>query len=138
MEGAFMNILTPFQERTDQPLWHLDPELALVDTVLTCHPEMLDLVKDDILALGKNNGLGRQDSPSVEQVVRAAIYKEIKGLSYEDLEYHQHGAHISGEGVDKNWGGWHPSFKEGIQWIQHRSPNFWWNMLPSSPRSGLA
>ena len=90
-----MNILTPFQERTDQPLWHLDPELALVDTVLTCHPEMLDLVKDDILALGKNNGLGRQDSPSVEQVVRAAIYKEIKGLSYEDLEYHQHDSKIA-------------------------------------------
>ena len=27
--------------------------------------------------------------PSVEQIVRAAIYKELKGLEYRELEYHQ-------------------------------------------------
>ncbi len=91
-----MKILTPFQDKTNQPLWHLDPELALFDTILTQYPEMIDLVKDDVLALSKQNGLGRQDSPSVEQIVRAAIYKEVKGLSYHDLEYHQYDSKIGG------------------------------------------
>ncbi len=90
-----MNVLTPFQDKTNQSLWHLDPELALFDPVLETHPEVVDLVKDDVLAVGKNNGLGRQDSPSVEQVVRAAIYKEVKGLSYPQLEYHQYDSKIA-------------------------------------------
>jgi len=32
---------------------------------------------------------GRQDMPSVEQIVHAAIYKEMKGLDYRELEYAQ-------------------------------------------------
>lgn len=90
-----MNIVTSFHAKTNQPTWHLDPELALCETVLTQCPEVLDLVKDDVLALGKNNGLGRQDSPSVEQVIRAAIYKEVKGLTYQELAYHQYDSKIA-------------------------------------------
>jgi IS5 family transposase len=90
-----MNMLTSFQAKTNQPLWHLDPELALCETVLTQCPEVLDLVKDDVLALGTQNNLGRHDSPSVEQIVRAAIYKEVKGLTYQELEYHQYDSKIA-------------------------------------------
>jgi IS5 family transposase len=79
----------------EQPNWHRDPELALFDTIIHQHPEVLDPVTPDVLALGKNSQWGRQDSPSVEQVVRAAIYKEIKGLSYEQLEYHQYDSKIA-------------------------------------------
>jgi transposase, IS5 family len=89
-----MRVLSELQLKFSQPRWHLDPELAIFDTVLQLHPELLDLVKDKVLALGKQNGLGRQDSPSVEQVVRAAIYKELKGLSYAELEYHQYDSKI--------------------------------------------
>jgi IS5 family transposase len=89
-----MKVLTDLQLKFSQPQWLLDPELAIFDTVLQLHPELLDLVKDEVLAVGKQNGLGRQDSPSVEQVVRAAIYKEIKGLSYAELEYHQYDSKI--------------------------------------------
>jgi IS5 family transposase len=89
-----MQIFTPFQDKLNRPLWHLDPELALFDTILVTQPQILALVKDDVLGVGKNNGLGRQDSPSVEQVLRAAIYKEVKGLSYEQLEYHQYDSKI--------------------------------------------
>jgi ribulose 1,5-bisphosphate carboxylase large subunit-like protein len=32
--------------------------------------------------------------PSVEQIVRAAIYKELKGLDYRELEYHQSDSRI--------------------------------------------
>jgi len=90
-----MTILTSFHAKTNQPVWHLDPELALCETVLTQCPEVIDLVKEDVLALGKQNGLGRQDSPSVEQVVRAALYKEVKGLTYKELEYHQYDSKIA-------------------------------------------
>lgn len=89
-----MRVLSELQLKFNQPQWHLDPELAIFDTVLRLHPELLDLVKDEVLALGKQNGLGRQDSPTVEQVVRAAIYKEVKGLSYADLEYQQYDSKI--------------------------------------------
>jgi IS5 family transposase len=89
-----MRVLSELQFKFSQPQWYLDPELAIFDTVLHLHPELLELVKDEVLAVGKQNGLGRQDSPTVEQVVRAAIYKEIKGLSYAELEYHQYDSKI--------------------------------------------
>lgn len=89
-----MRVLSELQLKFSHPQWHLDPELAMFDTVLELHPELLDIVKDEILAVGRQTGLGRQDSPTVEQVVRAAIYKEIKGLSYADLEYHQYDSKI--------------------------------------------
>jgi transposase, IS5 family len=99
VEGLPMKILTPcretFQSMLEQPGWHRDPELALFDTIIRLHPEVLDPVTPDVLALGKNSQWGRQDSPSVEQVVRAAIYKEVKGLSYEQLEYHQYDSKIA-------------------------------------------
>jgi IS5 family transposase len=34
----------------------------------------------------KNNNFGRGDTPSVEQILRAGVYKEIKGLTYRELE----------------------------------------------------
>jgi IS5 family transposase len=89
-----MRVLSELQVKFSQPQWHLDPELAIFDTVLERHPELLDVVKDEVLGVGKQNGLGRQDSPTVEQVVRAAIYKEVKGLSYVELEYHQYDSKI--------------------------------------------
>ncbi len=39
----------------------------------------------DVLSGLSDSNLGRKDSPSVEQVLRAAIYKEIKQLTYRDL-----------------------------------------------------
>jgi IS5 family transposase len=94
-----MDILTPCREKfrtmIEQPAWHLDPELTLFDTIIHLHPDVLEPVTPDLLALGKNSQWGRQDSPSVEQVVRAAIYKEVKGLSYAQLEYHQYDSKIA-------------------------------------------
>ncbi|TKT85466.1 ISNCY family transposase, partial [Dyadobacter frigoris] len=43
----------------------------------------------DILKGCKQSDFGRQDMPGVEQIVRAAIYKELKGLDYRELEYAQ-------------------------------------------------
>ncbi len=46
-------------------------------------------MEEDITRGQKSSVFGRKDTPSVEQIVRAAIYKELKGLEYRQLEYHQ-------------------------------------------------
>jgi len=48
----------------------------------------------DVLKLVKNNGKGRQDSPSVETVLRAAIYMSIEKLTYRDLEKHMYDSKV--------------------------------------------
>ena len=69
--------------------WARNPEFGLLDTILEQHPELIKLVEVDVIKGCKISDFGRQDMPSVEQIVRAAIYKEIKGLDYRELEYHQ-------------------------------------------------
>ena len=53
--------------------WALDPELALIDTILEQHGELYEIVKGDLTGIGKAGGKGMQDSPTLEQVVRAAL-----------------------------------------------------------------
>lgn len=89
-----MKILNELRLQFEDGLWALDPELALIDTVLGVHPEFYDLVAEEIVSANQNNDLGRGDTPSVEQVVRAAIYKELKQLSYRELEYAQYDSRI--------------------------------------------
>lgn len=48
------------------------------------------MVKKDITLGEESSSFGRQDKPTVEQIVRAAIYKEMKSLTYRELEYAQH------------------------------------------------
>ncbi len=78
-------------ERTD---WSLNPEFGLIDTILEEHPELFDIVAPDILPVNKASFFGRGDVPSVEQIVRAAIYKELKSLEYRELEYAQSDSRI--------------------------------------------
>jgi len=78
-------------ERTD---WALNPEFGLIDTILEKHPELYKTVSADILPSKKAGPFGRGDIPSVEQVVRAAIYKELKGYDYRELEYAQSDSRI--------------------------------------------
>ena len=42
----------------------------------------------------KSTNFGRGDVPSVEQIMRAAIYKELKRLDYRELAYHQEDSRI--------------------------------------------
>lgn len=87
-------IFNDLRLKFDSPNWALDPELALIDTILEQHPELFEIVKGDIIGIGKNSETGRQDSPTVEQIVRAAFYKEIKKLDYRELEYAQHDSKV--------------------------------------------
>jgi len=89
-----MKVFEDFKIRFEQPNWKNDPELGLVDTVLEKHPHLLNIVKEDIVGQEAVSRFGRKDIPSIEQIVRAAIYKELKGSGYRELAYHQEDSRI--------------------------------------------
>src|SRR4030067_3125623 len=91
-----MKILNELRLKLDNPNWALDPELALIDTILNENPKLYEIIASDIMELNKSSEVGRQDSPTVEQVVRAAVYKELKELDYRELEYAQEDSRICG------------------------------------------
>lgn len=78
----------------EKPDWSMNPEFGLIDTLLENYPELYDTVKEDILLGTQESIFGRKDNPTVEQIVRAAIYKELKGLDYRELEYSQSDSRI--------------------------------------------
>ena len=78
----FRELSTKYETR----MWLKNPELGLIDTLLDTHGELMGYVKADIMRGQKSSNFGRGDMPSVEQIFRAAIYKEIKGLDYRELE----------------------------------------------------
>jgi len=78
-------------EKTD---WAHNPEFGLIDVILEEHPEYYDIFNDDIRQGCKSSEFGRKDTPTVEQIVRAAIYKEVKKLDYRELEYAQRDSRI--------------------------------------------
>jgi len=85
-----LKLLNDLKLQFEKELWALSPELAVMDTILNQHPEICEMVKDDITMGQESSSFGRQDMPTVEQIVRAAIYKEMKNLTYRELEYAQH------------------------------------------------
>jgi IS5 family transposase len=74
--------------------WAGDPELGLMDTILEQNPRLIKMLENDITQGNPGSTFGRQDTPSVEQIVRAAIYKEMKNLDYRALEYAQEDSRI--------------------------------------------
>lgn len=78
----------------EQADWSKNPAFGLIDTIIENHPELLKIVAQDIMQGSKQSDLGRKDIPSVEQIFRAALYKEMKQLDYRELEYHQSDSRI--------------------------------------------
>ncbi|MDR0614198.1 MAG: ISNCY family transposase, partial [Dysgonamonadaceae bacterium] len=89
-----MQIFEPLKLKFDQPNWATDIELALIDSVLENRPDLIRIFETDIRKESKNSVFGRGDVPSVGQIVRAAIYRELKKLDYRKLEYHQEDSRI--------------------------------------------
>jgi len=84
-----MKLFEDFKIKFERPDWSRNLELGLIDTILEKHPHLFALLEGDITKGQKSSVFGRKDTPSVEQIVRAAIYKELKGLDYRQLEYQQ-------------------------------------------------
>ena len=62
-------------------------ELDAMGAVLDAHPEVLDLVLGDLPRAKKKSRMGRP-AMSAEQVLRAAVVKQMHGFSYEELAFH--------------------------------------------------
>ena len=84
-----MRLFEDFKIKFESPDWSRSPELGLIDTILENYPHLISLLAEDIGIDTKTSIFGRKDTPSIEQIVRAAIYKELKGLEYRELEFHQ-------------------------------------------------
>lgn len=84
-----MKIFNEWKLRFEKPDWAGSPEFGLIDAILEANPELINLLKKDITKYERESTFGRKDTPSVEQIVRAAIYKEMKGLDYRELEFAQ-------------------------------------------------
>jgi len=89
-----MKLFEDFRIKFEKPSWSRNPEFGLLDTILELHPHLILLLAEDITRGQKPSNFGRKDTPSVEQIVRAAIYKEIRGLDYRELEFHQEDSRI--------------------------------------------
>ena len=89
-----MKLFEDFKIKFEKPNWAKSPELGLIDTILEQHPHLIALLEDDITRGCSHSIFGRKDTPSVEYIVRSAIYKELKGLDYRELEFHQEDSRI--------------------------------------------
>ena len=97
-----MKLFEPLLLKFEEGNWANDPELGLMDTILEQNPKLIKMLKNDITLGQPDSILGRQDSPSVEQIIRAAIYKEMKHLTYRELEYAQEDSRICEQFVKIN------------------------------------
>lgn len=88
-----MKLLNELTLTLENPYWAANTEFAVIDTILSLHPQIYELVKKDFKgSTGKS--LGRKDIPSIEQILRGALYKEMKTLTYRELAYAQHDSRI--------------------------------------------
>jgi IS5 family transposase len=90
-----MQLFEDFKILFEQPNWKNDLELGLIDSVLDKHPHIISTLGEGISDSNNKKKFGRKDTPSIEQIVRAGIYKELKGLDYRELEYHQEDSRIA-------------------------------------------
>ena len=84
-----MKIFSDLLLKFEKPDWSHNPEFCVIDTILEARPDLILMFSPDIIGDEVASSFGRQDTPSVEQIVRAAIFKEMRGLDYRELEFAQ-------------------------------------------------
>jgi len=97
-----MKLLELMSLKFNEIIWKHFPELLVIDTILENRIDIFKIFEKDIIKDLKNNNLGRKDSPSVEQIVRAIIYKESRGITYEELELQQYDSIVCKEFIKLN------------------------------------
>jgi IS5 family transposase len=75
-----MKLFEPLMLKFEDGNWASDPELGLMDTILEKNPKLITMLESDVTQGKPGSTFWRQDTPSVEQIVMAAIYKEMKKL----------------------------------------------------------
>jgi IS5 family transposase len=89
-----MKIFNDLLLKFEKPDWSANPEFCVIDTILESRPDIILMLRSDIIGDEKASTFGRQDTPSVEQIARAAIFKEMRGMDYRELEYAQNDSRI--------------------------------------------
>jgi len=89
-----MQLFESLTLKFEQPNWAINPVFGLLDAILDSHPEILMIVSGDIIGNSNQSEFGRKDIPSVEQIFRAALYKELRGLDYRELDFHQEDSRV--------------------------------------------
>ncbi|MEI6767300.1 MAG: ISNCY family transposase [Bacteroidota bacterium] len=89
-----MKIFNDLLLKFETPDWSANPEYCVIDIILESRPDLILMLRKDIIGDEKASTFGRQDTPSVEQIVRAAIFKEMRGMEYRELEYAQNDSRI--------------------------------------------
>jgi transposase, IS5 family len=89
-----MKIFNDLLLKFEKPDWSANPEFCVIDTILESRPDIILMMKSDIIGKEKASIFGRKDTPSVEQIARAAIFKEMRGMEYRELEYAQNDSRI--------------------------------------------
>lgn len=92
-----MGIFDDLKLKFETPLWAKAMHFVVIDVIFEKRPDIINLLREDVLEGLENNEFGRKDSPTVEQVVRAGIYKELKGINYDALELDQYDSTICQE-----------------------------------------
>jgi IS5 family transposase len=89
-----MKIFNDLLLKFEMPDWSANPEYCVIDIILESRPDLIMMLRKDIMGDEKASTFGRQDTPSVEQIVRAAIFKEMRGMEYRELDYAQNDSRI--------------------------------------------
>ena len=89
-----MKIFNDLLLKFEKPDWSANPEFCVIDTILESRPDIILMLRPDIIGNERASTFGRKDTPSVEQIVRAAIFKEMRGMDYRELEYAQNDSRI--------------------------------------------
>lgn len=80
-----MKLFNDLLLKFENPDWARQPIFCVIDAVLENNPDIILMMKDDVVGNEPFSNFGRKDTPSVEQIVRSAIYKELKGYDYREL-----------------------------------------------------
>ena len=75
-------LFEPLTVKFEDPGWGRNPEFALLDNILESYPKLIGILRDDIMRGESKSNFGTRHQPSVEQIVRAALYMKLKGLTY--------------------------------------------------------
>ena len=82
-----MKIYNELLLKFEKPDWSTNTEFCVIDAILESRYDIILMLKSDIVGSERASTFGRQDTPNVEQIVRAAIFKEMRGMDYRELEY---------------------------------------------------
>jgi len=95
-------MITQLLLKFNSDAWKVNPELQLFENILQQYPEIMEKFTKSDHPANRNIKRGRQDKPTIEQVVKGAFYMQLRNLDYEDLVREQYDSKICSEFIGLN------------------------------------